>query len=145
VGNPIYNDKHTIALRKGLDGSQIITVVTNFGETSDTQIFNINGTGLANGEKVMEILTCTEQTALSDGSLDVKIVNGLPNVFYPSAALEGSNICEDGETSSSGSGSGSGSITSKQNEAGSSRGVSILTFTFRRYGYSLALVDLDLI
>jgi alpha-amylase len=81
-------------MRKGFDGSQVITVLTNKGEASSDQILNLKKTGFTGGEKVMEVLTCKEQTVRPDGSIDVKIHKGLPNVFYPAAGLKGSKICQ---------------------------------------------------
>ncbi|KAJ9634221.1 hypothetical protein H2199_009051 [Coniosporium tulheliwenetii] len=101
VGLTIYHDEHTMVMRKGFDGSQVITVLTNKGEDSDDQTLNVKNSGFKGGEKVMEVLTCKEQKTHSDASINVKIHKGLPGVFYPSAGLEGSNICQMGSPSSS--------------------------------------------
>jgi alpha-amylase len=90
----VYHDNHVMAMRKGFDGSQVITVLTNLGEESNDQTLSLKNTGFNGGEKVMEVLTCQQQTTHSDGSIDVKIHRGLPSVFYPSAGLKGSKVCQ---------------------------------------------------
>lgn len=108
VGFTIYHDDHTMAMRKGFDGSQVITVLTNEGEGADSHTLNLKNTGFSAGEKVMEVLICKEQTVQSDGTINVAMKDGQPNVFYPSKALSGSKICQPGSSHpKSGSGSGS--------------------------------------
>lgn len=129
VGFTFYHDEHTMAMRKGFDGSQLITVLTNGGENAPSTTLNLKNTGFKAGEKITEILTCKEQTTQSDGSINVAMSKGAPNVFYPSAGLQGSKVCQKG-SSSSGPGSGS-SGSSKTGAAVSSRMFenSILAFT----------------
>ena len=103
MGFTIYHDDHTMAMRKGFDGSQVITVLTNEGEGADSHTLNLKNTGFSAGEKVMEVLTCKEQTVQSDGTINVTMKDGQPNVFYPSKALSGSKICQPGSSSGSGS------------------------------------------
>ncbi|KAK3214817.1 hypothetical protein GRF29_19g1338817, partial [Pseudopithomyces chartarum] len=54
----IYNDAHTAAFRKGTDGKQIVSVITNGGENSGTSTLKLAGTGWRAGTEVVEILTC---------------------------------------------------------------------------------------
>jgi alpha-amylase len=134
VGFTFYHDEHTMAMRKGFDGSQVITVLTNGGENATSTTLNLKNTGFKAGDKVTEILTCEEQTTQSDGSINVVMSRGAPNVFYPSAGLQGSKVCQKGSSSSGGGGSGSGSGSSgssKTGAAASSRTFenSILAFT----------------
>jgi alpha-amylase len=121
VGFTIYHDEHTMAMRKGFDGNQVITVLTNEGEGAGSHTLNLKNTGFQAGEKIMEVLTCKEQTTQSDGSINVTMQNGSPRVFYPSSALTGSKVCQPG-SSSTGSGSGP-SASNKTNSAISARKV----------------------
>lgn len=98
MGFTIYHDDHTMAMRKGFDGSQVITVLTNEGEGADSYTLNLKNTGFSVGEKVMEVLVCEEQTVQSDGTINVTMKDGQPNVFYPSKALSGSKICQPGSS-----------------------------------------------
>lgn len=131
VGFTIYHDEHTMAMRKGFDGGQVITVLTNQGESADSSTLNLKNTGFSGGEKVTEVLSCKEQTAASDGTINVALSNGVPRVYYPSKGLEGSKICQKGTSSTTSSGSGS-SGSSKPSSAVSSQrflgGSSIVAF-----------------
>ncbi|KAI9368799.1 glycoside hydrolase superfamily [Aspergillus egyptiacus] len=91
---PIYQDEHTIAMRKGYDGSQTITVLTNNGAGSGSYTFSLAGTGYEAGLVLTEVYSCQRVTVAADGSVPVRMENGLPRVFYPSSRLEGSGICQ---------------------------------------------------
>lgn len=52
----IYQDYHTFAMRKGVDGSQVITVVTNNGAATDNFKLHIKGHGFASGTEVSELI-----------------------------------------------------------------------------------------
>ncbi len=90
---PIYSNSHVIAMRKGFDGYQMITVLTNAGESSAEYTFMLGGTGFQPGEVLVEVTKCVTVSINADGSLDVAMAQGLPKVFYPAAQLSGSRIC----------------------------------------------------
>ena len=91
--SPIYSDTNTIAMRKGLDGSQIVGVFSNLGTNGASYTLTLGNTGYTAGESVVEILTCTTMTVDGSGKLDVAMGGGLPKIFYPAAQLEHSWIC----------------------------------------------------
>lgn len=111
-----------MAMRKGFDHSQIITVLTNEGENQDSSTLSLKDTGFSDGEAVMEVLTCEEQRAQDDGAINVALSNGVPRVYYPSEALKGSRICQPG---SSGSGNSSESGSRAASAATSSKAVGV--------------------
>ena len=91
--SPIYSDTNTIAMRKGLDGSQIVSVFTNVGTNGASYTLTLGNTGYAAGESIVELLTCTTVTVDGSGNLDVAMGGGSPKIFYPAAQLEHSWIC----------------------------------------------------
>ncbi|QSZ34496.1 hypothetical protein DSL72_006090 [Monilinia vaccinii-corymbosi] len=93
--NAVYSDAHTIVMRKGQKGKQIVGVFGNWGQGRAHNItLTSNQTGFNPGNKVVDVLTCTVLTPGKNGSLPVKISGGEPRVFYPTDMLSGSGICE---------------------------------------------------
>ncbi|KAI9931269.1 hypothetical protein ASPWEDRAFT_34175 [Aspergillus wentii DTO 134E9] len=90
---PIYQDKSTIAMRKGTDGSQIITVLSNLGSSGNSYTLSLDGTGYTAGQTVTEVYSCTNVTVDSNGKVPVSMSSGEPRVFYPADHLNGSGIC----------------------------------------------------
>ncbi|KAF2475422.1 alpha-amylase [Lindgomyces ingoldianus] len=92
---PIYSDAHTIALRKGFDGKQVISIITNLGSSAPSTTLTLSGTshGLPSGTVVVDILSCAQVTVSSDGSLAVPMQAGVPRVYFPVAAAVGHGIC----------------------------------------------------
>jgi alpha-amylase len=91
--NPIYTDPSTIAMRKGADGAQVVTVLSNLGASGRSYTLSLSGTGYAAGQQLTEVYSCVSVTVNSDGKVPVPMANGLPRVFYPTAMLNGSRIC----------------------------------------------------
>lgn len=91
---PIYSDSHTIGMRKGNVGLQIVGVYSNVGSSGSTTVtLEAANTGFTAGQALTDVLSCTAFTADSSGDLSVSISAGVPRVFYPTAALNGSSIC----------------------------------------------------
>ncbi|KAL1885186.1 hypothetical protein Plec18167_001843 [Paecilomyces lecythidis] len=90
---PIYSDTTTIALRKGFDGNQIITVLSNLGSDGSTYTLSLGNTGYTNGQQLVEVLSCSNVTVDDDGNIPVSMGQGLPKVFYPASQISGSGIC----------------------------------------------------
>ncbi|KAI9713300.1 MAG: hypothetical protein M1812_006659 [Candelaria pacifica] len=90
---PVYSNGHVIAMRKGFDGYQVITVLTNAGTSDAEYTFALGGTGFQPGTVLVEVTKCLTVSISGDGSLDVAMAQGLPKVFYPAAQLSGSGIC----------------------------------------------------
>lgn len=80
----IYSDRTAVDLRKGSDGKQVITVLSNSGANGDNYTLSLSDTGWENGDKVVDVLTCTTMTVSSDSSSIVPIDFGLPRAYYPS-------------------------------------------------------------
>jgi alpha-amylase len=81
-------------MRKGFDGSQIITILTNVGADAGSSTVSVPNTGYTAGAAVTEIYTCEEFIVSDDGEVSLPMESGLPRVLYPKANLEGSGICD---------------------------------------------------
>ena len=91
---PIYSGSHTIAMRKGNPGSQVVGVFTNVGSSSSaTAALSSSATGFEANQALVDMMSCTEYTTDSSGGITVTLSNGLPKVLYPRASLSGSGIC----------------------------------------------------
>lgn len=92
---PTYSDTSTIVMRKGDAGFQVVGVFTNLGASgaSYTLTLDSTDTGFTASQKVVEVLSCKSYTTDSSGNLAVPMSGGLPNIFYPSAQLTGSSVC----------------------------------------------------
>jgi alpha-amylase len=91
----VYSDSSTIVMRKGDSGYQIVGVFTNLGAdgASYTLTLPSSDTGFTASQSLVEITGCTLYTTDSSGNLAVAMASGLPRIFYPTAQLEGSDIC----------------------------------------------------
>ncbi|SPQ18921.1 669d54c3-0936-45ee-a914-0d85de7e1766 [Thermothielavioides terrestris] len=95
----IYSDSHTIAMRKGTSGYQIVGVFTNVGASSSATVtLTSSATGFGANQALIDVMSCTAYTTDSTGALTVTLNDGLPKVLYPTARLSGSGICP-GQTS----------------------------------------------
>lgn len=93
---PVFSDSHTIAMRKGSSGSQIVGVFTNVGASSSASVtLSSSATGFGANQALVDVMGCTAYTTDSNGGLTVTLTNGLPRVLYPKARLSGSGICPD--------------------------------------------------
>ncbi|KAI3401655.1 hypothetical protein diail_9319 [Diaporthe ilicicola] len=94
---PIYSDSHTIGMRKGYAGYQIVGVYSNVGSGASTTVtLTAVSTGFTSGQALTDVMSCNSFTADSSGNLAVTVSAGVPRVFYPTAALSGSGICGGG-------------------------------------------------
>ncbi|KAH0023439.1 hypothetical protein KCU80_g15232, partial [Aureobasidium melanogenum] len=89
----IYSDSANVAMRKGDDGYQSITILTNNGASSANYTLNITNTGYDSGTKIVDVLSCEALSAGSDGNLTVSMSQGLPRIYYPMELLDCSGIC----------------------------------------------------
>ncbi|KAI3110421.1 CAZyme family GH13 [Penicillium roqueforti] len=90
---PIYKDDTTIAMRKGFDGGQIITVLSNLGAGGAEYSASIPDTGFAAGEELTEVVSCASVTAGDSGEVSVAMAGGEPRILLPTSLLEGSTLC----------------------------------------------------
>jgi len=90
----INQDDHTIALRKGVDGSQTVTLLNNNGASaSDTTVSLCAGHGFSKNTKLTDIISCNTVTVDNKGCIGATIKGGMPMVFYGTDALSGSTLC----------------------------------------------------
>ncbi|KAF2634086.1 family 13 alpha amylase in complex with acarbose [Massarina eburnea CBS 473.64] len=107
----VWNDTNTIALRKGFDGKQIVSIFTNKGNSSDSWTLSLPSTssGWTSGFEVVEVLTCAKLTVDTDGNLNVPMEGGAPRIYFPTAAVGDSGICADSVSPGSASSNGTSS------------------------------------
>ncbi|KAJ9376289.1 CAZyme family GH13 [Paecilomyces variotii] len=91
---PIYQDDTTIAMRKGSNGTQVVTVLSNLGESGSSYTLSLSGTDYDAGQELTEVYTCTSVTVDESGNIPVAMASGLPRVFYPTESLSGSGLCQ---------------------------------------------------
>jgi alpha-amylase len=80
-------------MRKGTDGLQVVTVLSNQGASGSSYTLSLDGTGYSAGTQLIEIYSCATVTVGSDGKVPVPMESGLPRVLYPSAKLNSTSIC----------------------------------------------------
>ncbi|KAJ5689839.1 hypothetical protein N7462_004231 [Penicillium macrosclerotiorum] len=97
--NAFYTDSHTLAMKKGTSGSQIITVLSNYGASGSSYTLTLSGSGYSSGTKLMEMFTCTSVTVDSSGAIAVSMVSGLPRVFM--LASSASSLCSSSSSTTS--------------------------------------------
>jgi alpha-amylase len=89
-----YYDPHKIGISKGPKGSNVVFAVTNLGSGSGMVVMDLGTAhGYPQGTSLTEVLTCKAVVVGTQGDLNVTIVDGMPQVFYPSAKLSGSGLC----------------------------------------------------
>ncbi|KAK6435510.1 hypothetical protein LTR95_008309 [Oleoguttula sp. CCFEE 5521] len=92
----IHQDDHTIAMRKGNDGAQTITVLSNTGaDSSDATVQLCQGHGFSSNTKLTEVLSCTSLVVDGSNCINVPVKSGQPQVLYAADALSGSTLCGD--------------------------------------------------
>lgn len=98
LSDVVYSDSSTIVMSKGTPGNLVMSVLGNLGVTGSSYTLKLNGTGFRVGEMVVDVLTCDTVTADGSGNIAVPMADGLPRVYYPVAALDGSGICSDAQS-----------------------------------------------
>lgn len=91
---PTSPDSKTVALRKGAAGAQLVSVHTNIGAGGASYGVALGSayTGFAANQALTEVLSCTATT--TDGAGTLSFSQGPETkVFYPSARLAGTGIC----------------------------------------------------
>ncbi|GAM40729.1 alpha-amylase [Talaromyces pinophilus] len=85
--SPIYQDSNNLAIRKGSNDSQVVTVLSNSGADASSYSLTISGTGFTAGQVITELITCTNITVSDTGDVSVPMASGWPSVLYPAAKL----------------------------------------------------------
>lgn len=106
----LYTDGSVYAARKGVNGVQIVSVLSNQGTKGGAYELQVPGAA-DEGTKLTEVFGCGTVTAGKNGSITVQMDKGEPKVFFPTFNINGSGLCGSEDTTSS-SGSSSGSATS---------------------------------
>jgi alpha-amylase len=82
---PVWEDTHTIVMRKGNNDTQVVGVFNNFGAQG---YGNLTLLGTSSGFDAGKNFTTDV-----NGDLGINIAGGVPLVLYSSEQLEGSGIC----------------------------------------------------
>lgn len=98
----IYEDLHQLVMRKGFDGAQVLTVLTNDGAAADDFVLPIANSSFPAGTQLTEVLSCTSLTVNATGWIDLPMGQGLPKILYPTGLLYGSKFCGLPDAPSSG-------------------------------------------
>lgn len=99
----LYTDDSVYATRKGPNGVQIISVLSNQGANGGSYTLKIDGAADA-GTKLTEVVTCTDYTAGSNGTVVLEMDKGEPRVLFPSYQMNGTGICGFDKDASAGTG-----------------------------------------
>lgn len=107
----LYTDGSTYAARKGANGAQIVSVLSNQGSNGGAYTLNIDKAADP-GTNLTEIVTCTSYLTSSKGTVALKMDKGAPRVLFPTAKMDGTGICGFAKDKSAGTGTGSASGSS---------------------------------
>ncbi|GIZ42981.1 hypothetical protein CKM354_000622700 [Cercospora kikuchii] len=77
-----YTDGDTMAMRKG----KMVTILSQLSSTGSDYTLNLDS-GYDAGTQVTELLTCSDLTVSSNGSLAVPMSAGQPRVYYPTDSI----------------------------------------------------------
>jgi alpha-amylase len=89
-----WNDSQTLAMRKGCNGSQVVTVLTNRGDGTVAETKKVTDSGFAAGTILVEVIACEKTIIGHDGVLNAEMAGGNPKVFIALNQLLGSTICQ---------------------------------------------------
>ncbi|KAL8924195.1 MAG: hypothetical protein Q9208_004159 [Pyrenodesmia sp. 3 TL-2023] len=85
----IYTDDHSIALRKG----QLVSLFSNAGANAKSYNLTLTNHGFLANQTMVEVLSCKNSTVDIRGDLRAEVQQGMPQIFYPRAALQSSGVC----------------------------------------------------
>ncbi|KAK0369339.1 alpha amylase [Colletotrichum limetticola] len=94
---PIHTDDHTIAMRKGFDDGQVVSVYSNVG-TNRTYSVSLaqEDTGFRPCKLILEVVQCRPYVTDATGVLKATSGSGEPLVFVPADKVMGTGICAGG-------------------------------------------------
>lgn len=117
----LYTDPATYAARKGSNGAQIISIISNQGSNGGP--YQLAVPGVADpGTNMTEIMTCGTALAGTNGTILVNMDKGEPRVLFPTLQMPGSGLCGYEGKSVNSSGSSSGSSGSSSSNSSSKKG-----------------------
>ncbi|KAF2765895.1 alpha-amylase [Teratosphaeria nubilosa] len=89
----IYHDDNVMAMKKGSDGSAVISVLSNYGsDEASSHDIKIDNTGYSS-TSLTDVLSCTKYDVGDSGSVQVTITNGWPIVMFGTQQLKKSSLC----------------------------------------------------
>ncbi|CAG8214756.1 unnamed protein product [Penicillium olsonii] len=88
----IYQDSSVLAFTKGVEGRQVIMVLSSQPSTSTYYTISLPLTYNA-GTQVLDVLNCKNYTVDNAGMLQVGMDKGEPRVFFPTEYMDGSGLC----------------------------------------------------
>lgn len=86
-------------MRKGSQGSQVITLLSNYGSGGSSYTFDLSNHGYSSGSKLVELYTCSSLQVDSSGNIPVPMSSGLPRTLVPASWVSGSGLCSSTPTS----------------------------------------------
>ncbi|CAG8136942.1 unnamed protein product [Penicillium salamii] len=88
----IYQDSSVLAFTKGIEGRQVVMVLSSQPSTSTYYTIHLPYTYNA-GVELLDVLNCKNYTVDNRGSLEVDMDKGEPRVFFPTEYMDGSGLC----------------------------------------------------
>jgi alpha-amylase len=92
----IYSDNSSIAFRKGVEGRQIVTLLSSGGEGMGDYQLDL-ATAYGSDVQVVDVVECRNYTVNQYGQLTLPMGGGLPKVLFPAAKMNGSQLCGFGD------------------------------------------------
>ena len=95
ANNVLFTDNNSMVLRKGFDGSQSVTLVTNQGGNGAKYTIGLGSdqTGWSQGDEVYELLGCGGVTIGNNGTFFVTVQGGVGQIWVEKSLAIGSGIC----------------------------------------------------
>ncbi|KAJ9251246.1 CAZyme family GH13 [Paecilomyces variotii] len=117
----LYTDNSTYAARKGVNGVQIVSVLSNQGSNGGAYELEVPGAA-DEGTELTEVFGCSTVTAGKNGTITVDMDKGEPRVFFPTFNMNGSGLCGTEDTTTpTASGSSTGTSSSSSVSASSTK------------------------
>ena len=88
----VYQGSSELAFSKGVEGHQVVMVLSTQGTKSSPYDLNLPVTYNA-GTAVTEVLNCKSYMVNGNGLLTVDMNKGEPRVFFPTQLMNGSGLC----------------------------------------------------
>ncbi|CAI7610049.1 unnamed protein product [Penicillium glandicola] len=89
----IYQGSSELAFTKGVQGRQVVMVLSTQNSTSGAYQLDLPVSYNA-GTLVMDVLNCNNYTVDNQGILRVDMAKGEPRVFFPTRYMDGSGLCD---------------------------------------------------
>ncbi|KAK6227146.1 alpha amylase [Colletotrichum tabaci] len=94
---PVFTDPHVIAMRKGFDDNQVVSVYSNVGSNRTFSVqLNRDQTGFQPCKLILEVVKCRPYVTDGSGTLKAESWSGEPLVFVPAERVMGTGICTGG-------------------------------------------------